>query len=199
MSFIRIYDSQLWQDNIEWNRTYFIHDLFRQIVLTIIRYIMSIYWLNWRERKYIRQVCPLVSCSQHLEQLKLRSGAYIRRPMGCSCLIVAARVLLFSGQVVGVVKQSPPPRGPRFERCIAHRRTERMTRSKKKKARKKDRPDRHEARDYKRTRGTFAREYRQGKRDEKGGIIAPSAKPFVVISNRAYSKCEFFLEGMSRE
>lgn len=34
------------------------------------------------------------SRSQHLEQLGPRPGIYIRRPAGCSCLVVAARVPL---------------------------------------------------------------------------------------------------------
>lgn len=110
-------------------------------------------------------------------------------------------MFFFSGQVVGVVKQSPPPRGPRFERRIARRRAngEDDEEQDEKKTRTKDRPDRHEARDYKRTRGTFTREYREGERDEKERIIAPFAKSFVIISNRILFKCKFFHETMSQE
>lgn len=62
-----------------------------------------------------------------------------------------------------------------------------MTRSKKKKKReRRTGPDRHEARDYKQTRGTFAKEYGEWERGEKEGIIAPFAKSFVAISNHAY-------------
>lgn len=81
---------------------------------------MSIYSLRWKQRRYIRLACSLASHSQHLEELKLRLGH-----ISIVLWVAAApqqHVFLFSGQVVGVVKQSPPPRrGPRFERLIARR------------------------------------------------------------------------------